>query len=319
MNKKNHMVNLDYQSLFSEKRCFLCGVELNNENGTKEHVFPEWLLHKYNLWDRKIALLNETPIPYRYLTIPCCSSCNSGELSRLEQEIKQAIDTDFRAVARIEKLRLYQWIGKIFYGLLFRELSLSFDRSRPELGSITSPKLMQDYLALHHFLQSTIKPIEFQGFFPGSIFIFEIEVLSEFDQFNYSDSIESMAFCVRMGNIGIVACLKDDEQVYDSLFEIYQAVKDVKLHPIQYDELCAIVFYQASILARDGKYISITTPENKTTIAKAPGYSLAPVFDDWNYEIFAHFLEKFWAKWGITFDDIFVPPDSTRTYLGEYL
>jgi len=313
------MVNLDYQSLFSEKRCFLCGVELKKENGTKEHIFPEWLLHKYNLWDRKIALLNETHIPYRYLTVPCCASCNSGELARMEQEIKLAVDSGFGAVARLEKLRLYQWIGKIFFGLLFRELSLSLDRSRPELGSITTAKLMQNYLALHRFLQSTINPIEFQRFFPGSIFIFEVEFLSELDQFDYSDSLEFMAFCLRMGNIGIVACLKDDEQVYDSLSEIYQAVKDVKLHPIQYDELCAIIFYQASIMVRDGKYISITTPENKTTISKVPGYSIASVFDDWNYEIFARFLEKFWSKWGISYDEIFVPPNSTRTYLGEYI
>lgn len=286
---------------------------------TREHIFPEWLLHKYTLWDRNIALLNETNIPYRYLTIPCCSSCNSGELSRLEQEIKLAVETGFSAVVQLDKLRLYQWMGKIFFGLLFRELSLSRDRSRPELGPIATPELMQDYLALHSFLQSILNPIEFQGFFPGSVFVFEVEILPELNQFDYSDSLEGMTFCIRMGDIGIVACLKDDEHVYDSLLEIYQSVKDIRLHPIQYDEFCAIVFYQSFIMVRDGKYVSITTPENKTTIARVPGYSLAPIFGDWDYEIFARFLERFWFKWGISFDEIFVPPDSTRTYLGEYL
>jgi hypothetical protein len=127
-----------------------------------------------------------------------------------------------------------------------------------------------------------------------------------------------MAFCIRMGNVGIIACLKDDEQVFGIMAETYQALMNVKLHPIQYDELCAIVFYKAFTLVRDGRYISLTTPENKTTVVKLPGFSPVPVFEDWNYEIFAHFLEEFWSKWGVSFDEIFVPPNSIRTYLGDY-
>jgi hypothetical protein len=121
-----------------------------------------------------------------------------------------------------------------------------------------------------------------------------------------------------MENVGIIACLKDDEQVLEALTEIYKAVKDISIHPIQYDELCALVFYKASTMVRNGSYLSMTS-KNKTMIFKSLGFSLAPVFADWDYEIYARFLEGFWSKWGIKFDDIFVPPDSVRTYLADYL
>ena len=307
------------KSVFSENRCFLCGIQLTVENNTGEHVFPQWLLHKYSLWDRTITLLNQTSIPYRNLKIPCCFPCNSGRLSELENEIKTAVENGPKSVAQLDKLRLYQWMGKIFFGLLFRELSLFIDRSKPEFGSITTPELLQEYLSLHDFIQSIVKPIEFKEFFPGSIFIFEVEEFPGFDKFDFSDNIFGMALCIRLGNIGIVACLKDDEQLSDFFAETYQAVKDVRLHPIQYDEFCALVFYRSCSMVRDGKYVSVTSPENGTTIVKLPGFSLAPVFSDWNYEIFARFLEKFWVKWGISIDEIFIPPNSIRTYLGDYI
>jgi hypothetical protein len=122
-----------------------------------------------------------------------------------------------------------------------------------------------------------------------------------------------------MGNIGIIACLKDDEQVLETLSELYQAMKRVKLHPIQFDELCALIFYKSFSMVRDGKYVSMTTPENRTTIVKLPGWSLEPIFSKWDNKIYVRFLEEFWAKWGITIDEIFVPPNSIRSYLGEYL
>jgi hypothetical protein len=304
---------------FSDDQCFLCGALLQDSTNSKEHVFPKWLLHRYNLWDKSITLLNRTSIPYRSLTIPCCSKCNNEYLSRLENEIETAINIGPSCVAKVDKIRLYQWVSKIFLGLLYRELFLSVDRSNPELGSITTPEFLQDYRTLHGFLQSIIKPIEFHEFFPGSLFTFKIETIPEIGNFDYSDNFIGMTFFLRMDNIGIIACLKDDEQVLESLSTLYKAIKEIRLHPIQFDELCATIFYKSFTMARNGKYVSLTSPANQTTIVKLPSMSLVPIFDEWDNRIFARFLEEFWAKWGITFEEIFIPPNSIRTYLGEYL
>lgn len=91
-----------------KKACFLCGE--TDKNLTKEHIFPKWLLKKYNLYDKKIKiLLNETTISYRNLTIPCCLDCNGKYLSIIEDKMKKfskKIEIKFKK----RKKRLY------FYG-----------------------------------------------------------------------------------------------------------------------------------------------------------------------------------------------------------
>ena len=43
---------------FTYNKCFLCGILLGDAD-TKEHLFPKWLLRRYNLWDAEIVLLNK--------------------------------------------------------------------------------------------------------------------------------------------------------------------------------------------------------------------------------------------------------------------
>lgn len=134
---------------FTDDRCFLCGKKLKTK--TAEHVFPKWLLNEYDLWNQKIFLLNGTTINYRQLTIPCCEECNNIYLSKVENQIKKSYFKGFNDFVKVAKLVVYQWIGKIFYGLLFRELSLSLERTDPEKGSITNPDLLKDFKTFHFF------------------------------------------------------------------------------------------------------------------------------------------------------------------------
>ncbi len=304
--------------IFSDTHCFLCG-QLLNDTRSREHVFPKWLLSRFSLWDQTVSLLNHTQIPYRYLTIPCCATCNNEHLSQMEQAVELSFREGPRHFRQLGKLLMYQWTGKIFYGLLHRELSLDLDRASSELGSITTPELMEDYRTLHGFLQSRRVPIKFENFFPGSIFVFEVEMIPNAGDFDYSDNPIAMTFCIRMGNIGVITCLKDDELILKGLTELYQKLQGVRLHPMQFDELCAVVFYKAYSMARPGKYVSITPPGEQSTVLKVPGLSLVPFFEDWDNVVYASFLEQFWSKWGITYGQIFAPPDSIQTSLSDYL
>ena len=147
----------------------------------------------------------------------------------------------------------------------------------------------------------------------------EIETIPGVGDFDYSDSFIGMTFCIRMGKVGLITCLKDDELIHDSLSDLYQALEGVRLHPIQFDALCAIVFYKACSMARSSKCVSITSPGERSTVLKVPGFRLVPVFEEWDNKVFARFLEQFWAKWGITYDKIYFPRDSIRSYLSDYL
>jgi len=52
--------------------CFFCANHYEKSSMSMEHVFPRWLLEKFNIWDDKIFLLNKTTISYRQLLVPCC-------------------------------------------------------------------------------------------------------------------------------------------------------------------------------------------------------------------------------------------------------
>lgn len=169
--------------IFDNDHCFLCGILLNMQNRTEEHVFPRWLQKRYNLSNERLTLQNGTSIPYRQLTIPCCQTCNRDYLSPLEQTIQNAHDRGFAAFSKLPRLLVFQWLAKIYYGILFRELSLLHDRSDPSLGFIFSQDQLKDFGTLHHFLQSVRLPFVFRGFQPWSIFL--LKTISFNDQRNF--------------------------------------------------------------------------------------------------------------------------------------
>jgi hypothetical protein len=239
---------------FTYDRCFLCGHELGQKK-TTEHVFPKWLQQKFNLTNQKIHLLNRTTIPYRKLTIPCCQSCNTKYLAKVEDTVKQYYQKGFSEFAKIDKLLVFQWIAKIFYGLLFKELSLPIERSDPTQGFITNPEFLSQLRMLHLFLQSVRKPFEFSVSHPWSIFIVETHTYGDERDFDYHDEIFSLVFSIRMGEIGIIACLEDNgaqEELFSNYFEKF---KGIKLHPIQFDELVAKVVYKRHLMNRVPKYV----------------------------------------------------------------
>lgn len=78
------------QNNIRSKRCFVCGGDPTTGSG--EHVVPMWLQKKLGLFDKRIRLINGTFIPYRSMTVPCCSDCNTGFLSRIENEVKDIVE-----------------------------------------------------------------------------------------------------------------------------------------------------------------------------------------------------------------------------------
>jgi hypothetical protein len=134
-----------------DDNCFLCGSPLG-EDKTREHVFPRWLQHRHNLWGQQLTLLNRTHITYSQLTIPCCKSCNSGHLSSMENRVRTAVEGGYAEAAKLDPLLLYQWMGKIFYGILRKELTLLLDRRNKDGGTIIPPDLLEGFSTLHLFL-----------------------------------------------------------------------------------------------------------------------------------------------------------------------
>jgi hypothetical protein len=148
---------------------------------------------------------------HRQLTIPCCKSCNSGPLSNLETEIAAAVSGGFDTFADVDGLRVFQWVGKLFYDLLIVEGRLPLDRASRTSQRIASSDLITEYQLLHYFLQSIRLPFEFVDFTPWSLFRFRLKPAPpELGEFDYRDDLNTLAFGLRLGEIGIVINLLDN-------------------------------------------------------------------------------------------------------------
>lgn len=293
---------------FDYDKCFLCGNMLGDENSA-EHIIPKWLQHKYDLWNKKIVLLNQTEIPYKQLTIPCCKSCNNESLGQVEKEIQTASNTGFQQFNTLDSLRIFQWVGKIYYGLLFKELSLNADRRNPAQGKITTPDLLERYKTLHMLLQSVRRPFEFSGSLPWSIFVVEMLEFGDNRDFDYADNFYALTFAIRFGEIGIIAHLQDNGIHQEILQEYYNQFSGIKLHPIQFNELIARATYHSLLMNRTPKYISIL-PDNDQEPARIismplQGMSDKPIFDEWVPEVYARYLEFYLRGFNVSFDQLY--------------
>lgn len=191
---------------FSEGECFLCGASIMPGGHTVEHVFPKWLQGRFDLWNVRIELLNHTLIKYKDLVSPYCPECNNVHLARVEQEVSAAVLSGADAVRSLDRVTLMQWLLKVFFGLLYREIFLPIDRASPSDGMIVSAEDMEQFQMLHYMLQSTRVPMTFSSFasdVPASIFIFEVKE-PERIIFDYKDDVAHRCMCLRLGCVGIL-------------------------------------------------------------------------------------------------------------------
>jgi hypothetical protein len=277
----------------SDDACFLCGATLRPDNRSDEHVIPRWAQARFDLWNQELTLLNRTSIPYRQLTVPCCSECNNGALQPIESAVSKATLQGADAVRALDRKVMFTWLGKIFYGLLHRELFLLLSRRVPEDGTITSSELIERYSLHHLLLQNARVPMEFHGEFPASIFVYETKVPGQpRHQWDFRDNLVSLFISVRMGSVGVAAVLQDGG-AQEGLRSTLEAHIGGPLHPLQHLELAAMVCYKALLATRTPKYI--ISEDEPVQVFQVPlaGLSAKPLFDDWHSPTYAQLLGEF--------------------------
>lgn len=226
---------------FGKSTCFLCGRRLGSRSRTEEHVIPKWVQKRFELWNTRLTLLNGTTIPYHQLTVPCCLNCNGTFLNQIEEKVSLAVSDGYEAVAALDRHVLFLWLGKIFYGLLYRQLFLLRARGRFKKATITTPKMLRSFETHHAFLQSARCSLEFADFVPASVLVFETQVCQRpRHQWNLVDNTFGLFISVRMGSVGLVATLQDCgyQQHFAGYFDQFRGAP---LHPIQFEEVAAMI------------------------------------------------------------------------------
>jgi hypothetical protein len=97
--------------------CFICGAKPGSKPFNNEHILPEWILRRYDLFARTIKLPNEVFVRYDRYTIPCCAECNDLMGGEIETPISAALrggPESFAAFIREAGQNVFIWLGLIF-------------------------------------------------------------------------------------------------------------------------------------------------------------------------------------------------------------
>ncbi len=305
-----------------DNACFLCGsIEL--EGLTREHVFPKWLQGKHDLWDKKLVLLNKTAIPYRQLLIPCCENCNSQYLSSVENAVREAVYAGYAAVNALPPLVLYQWMAKIFYGILRKEITLLLDRRSLDNGSIVPRWILEKFSNLHFFLQSIRLPFDFIGACPFTTLVVNLHEGKPPDDFFFHDDIISQVCGLVSHDIGVIVALQDSAVLSSTYGRYVSDVAGRKLNILQFHELFAKSVYQVMLVDKLSDFVVMygADPGQSHVVSMLPQSSNdgMPPVSQWSQYEYARVLLnvlKVHIK-DISMEDIFSPPDRVLTWMSD--
>lgn len=299
---------------FEENTCFLTGTELTDES-TSVLVFPEWVLEKFELKDKKFQMMDAfNPILYSDLKLPCTLKVKEA-FDKLDEKIKIAFEAGLPEVKNLNDLDLFHWMGKIVYGILYFDLKQEQLKQQKANGELSiSPHLKNRFAHFHLMLQSIVSPITFSEHKPWSIAVVPLKYSK--DVFNYRDDTVNLIFSLGMNGFGIVACLQDNGiNLKEHQFIIDKIGKTV-LHPIQFEELVGRFMYSNYLLKYEPKY-SMKISNQNLHIESMPivANENRPLFGAWEDKMFGQVLAGLWKPWGITEKEIVSDSSSPRSYL----
>lgn len=297
--------------LFDNNTCFLSGEPLRSAE--RIQVFPDWLMRKFDIADKPFKLLDESLRTYKQLQLPCTASV-AERISELDNHIEQGFELGYEAVKEMDRVRLFQWVARMVYGVVFNEIQAGIHQQKLSGETINfSQVLVHKFKNLHLMLQSLIVPVQFDGI-PFTLVTAHVD--NPKDTFNYRDEINTLVYSLRMNDFGLIVCLQDNGANGAYHKSLVESSKGKQLHPIQFEELCARFFYSAYLFNRLPTYTVLQTDE-QTYIEPMPlmDMSMKPIFDQWQVKTYGQVLENFWKPWGYSLFEIIKDPDNPMSFL----
>lgn len=298
---------------FDNKTCFLSGQPLQSAD-EQIQVFPHWLMRKFDLEDKPFKLLDESLRTYKQLQLPCAVAV-AERIAKLDNDVERAFDKGYEAVSELDGMVLFQWVARMVYGVVFNEIQAGI-RQQAFSGEAMnfSQVLSYKFTNLHLMLQSLIVPMRFDEGLPFSIAVAQVD--NPENTFSYRDEINTLVYSLRMNNFGVIVCLQDNgaNGIYHN--ELLGLLNGLRLHPIQFEELCARFFYSAYLFNRLPEYTVVPTPD-LVYVEPMPlmDMSMKPIFDHWQVKTYGQVLENFWKPWGYTLFEVIKDPENPMSFL----
>src|SRR5258708_11849538 len=279
--------------------CPLCGRGFAKVASNNEHVFPQWLQHHHNLWNRELKLPNFIGRKYKNIKVKVCVTCNNirfGQLETCISQLARAPDA-YAAMGELDNHDLAIWLGKIVW-LLCRKSNASVD---PKTLSLAKPDqvlpndmirgtiylgMMQRAFAMRKEMVACYRgdpPIpEFFYDVPYSLYRFKIDTRDpRTERFDFRDNVAVLGAALRTGKFGIV-CLFDGGLHRRFRSHWLHFLVNKALHPHQFNEVVGRIFYDQTVL--DDQANQITYYWNRPVNAVVAVTSTSRNYDPYRQE-----------------------------------
>ncbi|MFT2008725.1 hypothetical protein ACMA1I_08630 [Pontibacter sp. 13R65] len=303
---------------FSDENCFLCGTTITKEQRTP--IFASWLQQQYGLQHKELLLLDKSVTTFGDLTIPCCDHCHVHHIIPLEEEVEQAAKNGLAGLQALEEQKLFQWIGKMYYGTLVTELIKEADPLiRPEYAVSENPKMLGKFRSFYQVFQSLRVPMVFSDFIPCSLFLVEVSPTEDELPFEYQDELTTMAFSIKLGSVALVCTLLDNGIIRKALGRFYQLTQGKKLHPVQLAEFKARVFYAAYIFNVVPEYFErpVKPGDEHLVLDTLIDDVTNEVFNPWEMSSYAHMFEEMLKPWSIRKEHLMPDPTQVLSFIAN--
>lgn len=276
------------ENIVNGENCFICGCNKNNKQFNEEHVLPDWILRRFDLYKDKLTLPNGTEFRYDQYKIPCCIDCNSFLGKEIENYISPIFSLGYDEVKSLflngNSNKLFIWFCLIFIKTHLKDRDLRLDRNLKSPDNRISD--LYEWESLHHihciaralYTEAILAPeVE------GSTILLPALISSEEDNFDYADDYHSKTVLMRINDFAIVTVLNDSSYCLNFMKEIMNKIGG-PLAGVQLREIYAyFCFLNSKLIERPSYYSEYNRSKN---LYKIKGYlpKIGPQLADYSLE-----------------------------------
>ena len=210
--------------------CFICGARPGEKHFNDEHVIPEWLLRRYQLFDRTLNLANGQTVRYDRLTTPCCAECNSlmGEL--IEEPMSAIVRGGHTAfndyVVNGRLLNVFVWLGLVFLKLHLKDRTYRWHRdARKGDQRISDFHTWADLHHVHCLVRSFYNDTFVEREAVGSFLTVPMRDEPPGVRFDFADLSEAQTIMLRLDDFAVFAVFNDSGGAMNWFHQKYERIK----------------------------------------------------------------------------------------------
>jgi hypothetical protein len=193
--------------------CFICGAKPDEKRFNNEHVFPEWLLRRLDLFDKSITLPNKATVPYNRYTVPCCAECNSLMGDEVETPVSRAVGAGLGGLVKLiedHPLTIAVWMKLIFIKTHLKDRTMRFHldarKGQQKIGDLY-PWEQLHYT--HTFARCFYTGCQIRRDNFGGTLVLPVTPMFSAHRFDFADNFIGQTMLLRLDDVALLAVFDD--------------------------------------------------------------------------------------------------------------